>query len=428
MSDNNILDDFANYCGFLLLDEMLSQDITEWPRRKFKRFQREHGIIPLEIQEEIIRIANDFENNGEYEQITAMRFLGFVQDSQEIEKIAFKAIEHEKYGVRSHAVKLLGSRAIPRLNQFLNSDDQSFRLSGVAGLGDILKTEYHFGTLEGLTNALDDPAFGIWSDALRSLNQVLRWYSECIDFGDKVLDTLIKHERAINNEIIPRDEGWKNKNEATYSEVYFEVLSDLKLEDIVNIDCDKLVNFIIEYGLKSSNGTVRRYSWYFLANNRIQNVPVGDIATGLVDEHPNAQLNAMQYLGVSQSEDLIPFLIEGLTDGSKLQTGTGINKVDTTIRVGAFQSLARIGSEKNLDLLIEIYETFDDNERFQVLPHIAKGNWSSSAKVELAKLLKKEIDRGKTENMLGEPKEKFFGKTQTLEERALSALNHLENT
>ena len=279
MSDNNILDDFTNYCGFLLLDEMLSQDITEWPRRKFKKFQRDHGNIPSEIQEEIIRIANDFENNGEYEQITAMRFLGFVQDSQEIEKIAFKAIEHEKYGVRSSAVKLLGSRAIPLLNKFLESDDPNFRLSGVAGLGDILTKEYHFGTLEGLTNALDDQAFGVWSKALRSLNQALRWYSELIDFGNQVLHTLIKHERATSNEIIPRDEGWANKNEATYSEVYFEVLSDLKIEDIVNIDCDDLVNFMIECGLKSPNGTVRRYSWYFLANNRIQNVPVEDVAT-----------------------------------------------------------------------------------------------------------------------------------------------------
>ncbi|MDB2348373.1 HEAT repeat domain-containing protein [Candidatus Poseidoniales archaeon] len=409
-------------------DEMLRQDITEWPRSKFKRFERDYGNIPSEVQEEILRIANDFQINGEHEQKTAIGFLEFVQDSQEREKIAFKALENGIYGVRSRAVKLLGSKAIPRLNQFLNSDDQSFRLSGVAGLGDILTTEYDFGTLEGLTNALDDPAFGIWSNALRSLNQVLRYYSENVDFGNQVLHTLIRHERAISNEIISRDEGWTNKNEATYSEVYFEVLSDLKLEDIVNIDCDDLVNFMIESGLTSPNGTVRRYCWYFLAHNRIENVPVEKIATGLVDDHPNAQLNAMQYLGVSQSEDLIPFLIERLTDGSKLQTGTGMNNVDTTIRVGAFQSLARIGSEVNLNLLIEIYETFDDNERFQVLPHIAKGNWSSSAKAELAKLLKREIERGKTENMLGEFKEKIFGKTQTLEERATSALNHIENT
>tara|TARA_B100000683_G_C12455534_1_gene541866 strand:- start:236 stop:1522 length:1287 start_codon:yes stop_codon:yes gene_type:complete len=427
MSDTNTLDGFLNYCGFLSLDDMFGQGITKWPSYDFQDWEDEYGNIPSEVEEEILRIVNDFENNDSHTCKTAMEFLEFVQDPQEREKIAFKALEHEIYGVRSRAVDLLGSKAIPRLNQFLNSDDQSFRLSGVAGLGDILTTEYHFETLEGLTNALDDPAFGIWSNALRSLNQALRWYSEYIDFGDKVLNTLIKHERATNNEIIPRDEGWKNKNEATYSEIYFEVLSDLEIKDIVNIDCDELVNFIIEYGLKSPNGTVRRYSWYFLAKNGIQNVPVGDIATGLVDEHPNAQLNAMQYLGVSQSEDLIPFLIERLTDGSKLQTGTGMNKFDTTIRAGAFQSLALIGSEENLNLLIEIYETFDDNERFQVLPAIAKGNWSSSAKVELAKLLRREIERGKTENMLGEFKEMFLGKTQSLVQRAISALNHIEN-
>ena len=269
MSDSNILDDFTNYCGFLLPDEMLSQDITEWPRSKFKRFQRDYGNIPSEFLN-LTSTTNDFEINGEHEQKTAMKFLEFVQDSQEREKIAFKALENGIYGVRSRAVKLLGSKAIPRLNQFLNSDDQSFRLSGVAGLGNILKTEYDFGTLEGLTNALDDPAFGIWSSALRSLNQVLRYYSENIDFGNQVLHTLLRHERAISNEIIPRDEGWTNKNEATYSEVYFEALSHLKIEDIVNIDCDDLVNFMIESGLTSPNATVRRYCLDFLALNHIE--------------------------------------------------------------------------------------------------------------------------------------------------------------
>jgi hypothetical protein len=267
--------------------------------------------------------------------------------------------------------------------------------------------------VELLASALNDSSFSIWNEALRKLNRMLQWYSDEIDFGASILTILLTHEKVSNNDIIPSEDGWKNRNQESYADVFF--------------DYQLLIDFMIEKGLTNQSGTVRRYSWYFLANNKIKTVPSEIILLGLNDEDLNAKRNAIQYLSVVPSDSLVPHLIENLSNKQKLIQGLGVNKSETTMRVASYKSLANLGTVEHLELLINTYDELEDLERFQVLPHLANAPWPSSAKIELSKLFRTEIERGRTENLLGEFNEKFLGKSQSLYDRAKAALNHIEN-
>jgi hypothetical protein len=281
--------------------------------------------------------------------------------------------------------------------------------------------------VELLASALNDSSFSIWNEALRKLNRMLQWYSDEIDFGASILTILLTHEKVSNNDIIPSEDGWKNRNQESYADVFFDSLSNLKIKSMASLNYQLLIDFMIEKGLTNQSGTVRRYSWYFLANNKIKTVPSEIILLGLNDEDLNAKRNAIQYLSVVPSDSLVPHLIENLSNKQKLIQGLGVNKSETTMRVASYKSLANLGTVEHLELLINTYDELEDLERFQVLPHLANAPWPSSAKIELSKLFRTEIERGRTENLLGEFNEKFLGKSQSLYDRAKAALNHIEN-
>ena len=404
---------------------MIEQEDDDWPLARVLLFAKQDGI-PIYMQDEILKAAVNLDLKVEYRE-EAFRLLKYVDDADKRNQIALKGLEDNEYGVRDESSEILGLKAVPRLIEFLSSSKQELRLSGVASLGRILTRSYDIIAVEPLALALNDPSFGIWSNALRSLNKMLEWYSDEIDFGDIILGILLNHEKVSNTDLIPSEDGWNNSNQVSYADVFFESLSDLKIESMRTLNCQLLVDYMIEKGLTSNSGTVRRYSWYFLANNKIKTVPEDMILLGLNDKHPNVKKNAMQYLSVVPSDNFVPHLIENLNDNKKFTTGLGVLETDTTMRVASYQSLAYMGAIENLELLINVYDDLDDYDRFQVLPHLASAPWPSLAKIEVSKLFRREIERGKTENMLGEFREKFFDKIQSLQDRAIAALNHLEN-
>lgn len=430
MPGEKMVSEFVSYCGYSSLEDMFVRGIFDWPEDKFWEFKDQYGKIPLIVQEEILNLAETkFEGDGDLQE-TAFGFFEYVEDNYQKEDVAFSALEDDRYGIRGCAVDVLGLKSVPRLIQFLESNDLNYRKTGIDELerifrsGDDLIVTVQLTIYETLVKALDDASYLIWETAVGGLAKYCKRGER---FETQILLLLMNHPRSHDTEIIPQEVGYQNKNEYAYTDAFFNHLSDLETKHLEKKHCDVLVDFMINSGLESTSGNVRRFSWYFLAKNGIQNVPHEYIAFGLVDNHPSAQKNAMQYLRVVPSDDFIPLLIRKLTDKTNFTAGLGTGKFETTVRVGAFQVLAFNGDVEHLDSLIDTYHILDDNERYQVLPYIAKGNWPLSVKPALIKLLNTEIERGKTENV--EPKFSLryvLRGSESLYDRAVNALKHIE--
>ena len=430
MADGRMVREFVSYCGYSSLEDMLDKGIFDWPKDKFWEFKDQYGSIPLIVQEEILDLAETrFEDDGDLQE-TAFRFFEYVEDDYRKEEVAFNALEDNRYGIRGRAVDVLGVKSVPRLIQFLESNDLSFRQTGIDELesifsrGDKLRVTVQLTIYETLVKALDDASFLIWETAVSGL---VKYCKRGERLETQILLLLMDHPRSNNTEIIPQETGYQNRNGLTYTDAFFNLLSDIETNHLEKKNSDVLVDFMINSGLASTSGNVRRFSWYFLAKNGIQNVPHEYIASGLIDNHPSAQKNAMQYLRVVPSDDFIPLLTGKLNDKTSFTAGLGKGKFETTVRVGAFQVLAFNGGVEHLDTLINTYHTLDDNERYQVLPYIARGNWPSSAKPALINLINSEIKREKKENL--EPKfslRSVLRGPESLYDRAVASLKHIE--
>jgi HEAT repeat protein len=420
--NNEVLEEFVS----MSFPEIMDAEQEDRLFTVLRRLSIEKMEIPNHIQNEIMKTAENKELN-EYYRKEAFRFLKFVNDEDLRNKIAFDGLEDEVYGIRKRSAELLGLKAVLKLESHLQSENQKFRLSAVSSFGYILNSLYDEIAVDYLESALGDPSFTIWHSALKDLAKMLRWSGDEIDFGDRILSILLDHENATRNEIIPQEESFPNKNDTTFADTYYFQLCELELDDMALLNHQSLVDFMINRGLNSPSGSVRRFSWFFLTNNRIDTVPDNNVLLGLNDDDSNVRRNTIQYIGVVPSSNLVPYIVENLSNEENLMVGTGLDKTETTLRATAFIALAQIADVDHFHKLIETYNKMLDFEKFQVIPILTKANWPDIAKEELRELLTMEVERDRSDNLVGGISNMIFGIKESLHERASKALLELQN-
>lgn len=354
--------------------EKLLDDDGEVRRKAMRKIYKildrrvaEGDKIP-DISDFLLRVLTDKEERVREYAADAMEFL----EIDLVKEGLMDALHDDSHRVRESAAVVLGPLAIEILVKTMENKDEDKRESSVNSLSNIGKKHQDKRVIAPLSKALreDNLAYS----AAEGLKYFLE-YSEEDDTKSDILEILISNS--------------ENGIEQTLEACYFE-LSKINSEYLPN--SQRLHNHMIE-GLSHNNDFVRRICCSFFNENHINEAEDGLIQLLSKEKNRNVKYNAIQALGLRNSFNAIPELLKNLDDNCVFRHGLGWIKREVTIQIASFNALAKIGSEDYLEQLIDLYEKFEDEEKFEVMSSLAKYK-----NHKVMSLFIKEMEKSNTKN------------------------------